>query len=123
AAIALDDRVREAVDDFETRCGSRRCNVADRAERVVDLADVGRTQLETLRRVHAHRVEEFAADELDARDERLGCGDVLLDQRDAVDRILEGRAVDVADERIGAVEQAYTETLAGAVVLGDEAAA
>ena len=95
---------------------------ADRAERVADLADVGGAQLEAERRVDAHGVEELAADELDARDVRLRRLDVLLDQRDAVDRILERVAVDVALERVDALEQPHAEALAGAVVLGDERA-
>ena len=95
---------------------------ADRAREVADLARVRRAQLEAERRVDAHGVKQLAADELDARDERLGCLDVLLDQRHAVDRSLERIAVDVTLERGDVIEQPYAEALAGAVVLGDEPA-
>jgi len=121
AAIALDDRVRKSLDDPKARRSGRRCRFADRAESIVDLTDVRRAELEAERCVDTHCVEEFSADELDARDEGLGRFDVLLDQRDAVDRVLERVAVDVARQRTGVVEKPHAETLAGAVVFGDEA--
>ena len=69
-------------------------------ERIADLADVGRAELEAERGVDAHGVEKLAADEFDARDVRLGRADVFLDERDAVDRIFEGVALDVLFQRI-----------------------
>src|SRR5207244_8994694 len=63
-----------------------------------------------------------AADEFDAGNEGLRCLDVFLNQRDAVDRWLEGVTFDMARECVDAVEELDTKPFAGAVVLGDEAA-
>ena len=114
--------MREAVDDPKSRRRGDGGRFADRAREVADLARVRRAQLEAERRIDAHGVKQLAADELDARDERLGRLDVLLDQRHAVDRGLERVAVDVALERGDVIEQPYAEALARAVVLGDERA-
>src|SRR5690349_2096304 len=55
AAILLDERALEALDDAEARGG--RCLLAYGAERVAHLARVGRTELEAERGIHAHGVE------------------------------------------------------------------
>ena len=70
--------------------------------------------------IDPHRVEVLAPDELHPRDVRLRRLDVLLDERDAVDRRLELVAGDVARQRLPVAEQPHPEPLAGPVVLGDE---
>ena len=90
------------------------------AEGVVHAAGVGGAELEPLARVDPHGVEEVPADELHARDARLGRVDVALEERDAVDGRLEVVAAGVAREGLRVVEAPDSETLAGAVVLGDE---
>src|SRR5690606_32603470 len=78
--VALDDGVVEPFDDLETGRGFDRRRLADRTKGVSDLADISRTQLETQRGIDAHRIQEFAAYELDAGNVGLGRTDVLLDQ-------------------------------------------
>jgi hypothetical protein len=112
--------VVEIAHDAEARGRCRGLFFADRAEGFADLAHVCGTELESKRRVDTHGVEILAADKLDARDERLRRADIFLDQRHAVDRILECGAVDVSPKCIDALKKLHAEALAGAVVLGDE---
>ena len=90
------------------------------AERVIDLAHVGRAKLEAQARVDANGVEKLAADEFDPGDVGLGCADILLDERDAVDRVFELVAVDIGRERVDALKKLDAQTLAGAVVLKND---
>src|SRR5207237_4586152 len=67
-----------------------------------------------------HRIEKCAADEFDAGYVRLRRTDIFLDQRDAVDRIFERRAVDMRGERVDTLEQLHAQSLARAIMLGNE---
>ena len=87
---------------------------------LLDLAGIGRAKLEALGRVDPDGVEQLAADELDARDERLRRLDVVLDEHDAVDGVLKGFAREMLLERGLRVDQLDAKSLAGAVVLEDD---
>src|SRR5690606_16953162 len=117
---ALDDGVVEPFDDLETGRGFDRRRLADRTKGVSDLADISRTQLETQRGIDAHRIQEFAAYELDAGNVGLGRTDVLLDQGDAVDGRFKLITVHVGFQRLDIVEELDAQALARTVVLGDE---
>lgn len=117
APVAFDNRGLEILHDAKTRRGRCRRSFANRAERIADLAHVGGAQLEAECSVHAHCVEELAAHKLGARNERLWRADVFLDQRNAVDRILERVAGDVLLERVDVMKLAPAEAFARAVVL------
>src|SRR2546430_15626750 len=89
--VALDDRVREIADNLESRRRPARWCLTRRAESIVDLAHVPGAQLEAARGADPYRIEKSAADELDAGNVRLRCADVVLDQRNAGDRISDRR--------------------------------
>ena len=71
----------EARQDFERvgwgYGGTRRTGL-------LDLASIGGAKLEAMQGIDADGVEELTANELDARDRRLGRLDVALDEHDAV---------------------------------------
>ena len=110
----------EIADNLESRRRPARRCLTRRAESIVDLAHIRGAQLEAERGVDPHRIEKSAADELDAGNVRLRCADVFLDQRNAVDRIFERRAVDMRGQRVDTLEQLHAQALARAIVLGDE---
>src|SRR5262245_13989726 len=81
---------------------------------LLDLAGIGRAKLKALRRVDPDGVKEPSANELDARDERLGRLDVTLNEHDPVDGVLEGFAGEMLVESVLRADQFDAEALARA---------
>src|SRR5215831_10203129 len=87
---------------------------------LLDLAGIGRAKLKALRRVDPDGVDEPSANELDARDERLGRLDVTLNEHDPIDGFLKGFAREMLLESDLRVDQFDAKALAGAVVFEDD---
>src|SRR3546814_13805028 len=83
--------------------------------------DVGGAELEAAGGIHLDRVEEVAADELRPGDDGLRRRDMLLQQVDAVARLLERRRRDIGRQRVGIDEGLHAQPLAASVRLQDEA--
>src|SRR5262245_35260783 len=87
---------------------------------LLDLAGISRAKLEALGGVDSDGIQQLTADELDARDERLGRLDVALDEHDAVNGVLKGFTHEMLLKRGLRVDQLDAKPLAGTVVLEND---
>src|SRR6185436_4952881 len=86
----------------------------------IDLADIGRTELEALRGIDSDRVQELSPDEFDTRNERLRRLDIALNQRDAVDGILKISTAEMLINGGSRQQKPNAQTLPGTIVLEDD---
>ena len=112
-----DERVLEAWHDLELVAWSDSWTGLNR---LLDLAGISRAKLEALGGVDPNRVEQLTPNELDARDERRGCLNVLLNEHDAVDGVLKSFALEMLLESGLGVDQLDAKTLSGTVVLKND---
>src|SRR3546814_317057 len=104
---ALEPRLQLRVDRLDDLEGGA-CSAGQRA-------DVGGAELEAAGGIHLDRVEEVAADELRPGDDGLRRRDMLLQQVDAVARLLERRRRDIGRQRVGIDEGLHAQPLAASV--------